>query len=63
MIHVKFILTPCVAPVSWQVIRDHLQGEMTVMCKSSPADLVTMTDQKVEELIMASIMEKFPTHR
>ncbi|XP_048858116.1 inositol monophosphatase 1 isoform X1 [Brienomyrus brachyistius] len=44
------------------VIRDHLQGEMTVMCKSSPADLVTATDQKVEELIMASIMEKFPTH-
>ncbi|MBN3271847.1 IMPA1 monophosphatase, partial [Polyodon spathula] len=35
---------------------------MSVMLKSSPADLVTETDQKVESLIISSIREKFPTH-
>ncbi|MBN3285804.1 IMPA1 monophosphatase, partial [Polyodon spathula] len=32
------------------------------MSKSSPVDLVTETDQKVESMIISSIREKFPTH-
>ncbi|XP_077666212.1 inositol monophosphatase 1 isoform X2 [Eretmochelys imbricata] len=32
------------------------------MVKSSPADLVTVTDQKVEKMIISSIKEKYPSH-
>ncbi|MBN3321145.1 IMPA1 monophosphatase, partial [Atractosteus spatula] len=32
------------------------------MLKSSPVDLVTETDQKVEALIISSIKQKFPSH-
>lgn len=46
-----------------QMIREALQSDISVMQKSSPVDLVTETDQKVEQLIIASIKEKFPTHR
>ncbi|KAG2458023.1 IMPA1 monophosphatase, partial [Polypterus senegalus] len=46
-----------------QMIRAALKNEMTVMLKSSPADLVTETDQKVESMIISSIKEKFPSHR
>ncbi|XP_072267197.1 inositol monophosphatase 1 [Pyxicephalus adspersus] len=44
------------------VIRAALKEEVSVMLKSSPADLVTATDQKVEEMIISSIKEKYPTH-
>nr|XP_046264170.1 inositol monophosphatase 1 isoform X2 [Scatophagus argus]XP_046264171.1 inositol monophosphatase 1 isoform X2 [Scatophagus argus] len=33
------------------------------MTKSSSVDLVTQTDQKVEQLIIQSVKKKFPTHR
>ncbi|XP_053294862.1 inositol monophosphatase 1 isoform X2 [Pleuronectes platessa] len=33
------------------------------MTKSSSIDLVTKTDQKVEQLIIQSVREKFPSHR
>lgn len=48
-----------------QVVREALQddGKKTVMTKSSSVDLVTQTDQKVEQLIIQSVKEKFPTHR
>ncbi|XP_034717974.1 inositol monophosphatase 1-like [Etheostoma cragini] len=45
-----------------RMIREALQKDITVMHKSSPVDLVTETDQKVEQLIIASIKEKYPTH-
>ncbi|XP_036414640.1 inositol monophosphatase 1-like [Colossoma macropomum] len=45
-----------------KMIREALQKEISVREKSSPVDLVTETDQKVEELIISSIREKFPTH-
>lgn len=48
---------------SCQVIREALQKDIDVMEKSSPVDLVTETDQRVEQLIISSIKEKFPTHR
>ncbi|KAM4705899.1 inositol monophosphatase 1 [Rhinophrynus dorsalis] len=40
-----------------------LKEEVSVMVKSSPADLVTATDQKVEEMIISAIKEKYPSHR
>ncbi|XP_040922303.1 inositol monophosphatase 2 [Toxotes jaculatrix] len=45
-----------------KMIREALQKDITVMEKSSPVDLVTETDQKVEQLIISSIKEKYPTH-
>ncbi|KAM8966855.1 inositol monophosphatase 1 [Pelodytes ibericus] len=39
-----------------------LKEEVSVMLKSSPADLVTATDQKVEEMIISLIKEKYPSH-
>jgi myo-inositol-1(or 4)-monophosphatase len=45
------------------MIREALKNEMDVMIKSSPADLVTVTDQKVEKMLMSSIKEKYPCHR
>lgn len=46
-----------------QMIREALQKDISIMEKSSPVDLVTETDQKVEQLIISSIKEKYPTHR
>jgi myo-inositol-1(or 4)-monophosphatase len=45
------------------VICEALKHEMNVMIKSSPADLVTATDQKVEKMLISSIKEKYPSHR
>lgn len=45
------------------MIREALQKDITIMQKSSPVDLVTETDQKVEQLIISSLKEKYPTHR
>uniref|UniRef100_A0A665X7Z8 Inositol-1-monophosphatase n=2 Tax=Echeneis naucrates TaxID=173247 RepID=A0A665X7Z8_ECHNA len=45
-----------------EMVREALQKEIAVMQKSSPVDLVTETDQKVEQLIISSIKEKYPTH-
>uniref|UniRef100_A0A8C6HAZ0 Inositol-1-monophosphatase n=1 Tax=Mus spicilegus TaxID=10103 RepID=A0A8C6HAZ0_MUSSI len=45
-----------------EMIREALKNEMDVMIKSSPADLVTVTDQKVEKMLMSSIKEKYPCH-
>ncbi|XP_052036834.1 inositol monophosphatase 1 [Apodemus sylvaticus] len=45
-----------------EMIREALKTEMNVMIKSSPADLVTVTDQKVEKMLMSSIKEKYPYH-
>ncbi|XP_028833654.1 inositol monophosphatase 1 isoform X2 [Denticeps clupeoides] len=46
-----------------EMVREALQNERSIMCKSSSVDLVTQTDQKVEQLIVSSVKEKFPTHR
>lgn len=45
------------------MVRGALKDDRTVMTKSSAVDLVTQTDQKVEQLIIQSVKEKFPTHR
>uniref|UniRef100_A0A665TIT6 Inositol-1-monophosphatase n=1 Tax=Echeneis naucrates TaxID=173247 RepID=A0A665TIT6_ECHNA len=46
-----------------EVVREALHEDRKVMTKSSSVDLVTQTDQKVEQLIIQSVKEKFPTHR
>ncbi|XP_060099563.1 inositol monophosphatase 1 isoform X2 [Heteronotia binoei] len=45
-----------------KIICEALKEEIAVMVKSSPADLVTVTDQKVENMIISSIKEKYPSH-
>lgn len=45
-----------------EVVREALKNEMNVMIKSSPADLVTATDQKVEKMLISFIKEKYPSH-
>uniref|UniRef100_A0A8C6QFE1 Lithium-sensitive myo-inositol monophosphatase A1 n=1 Tax=Nannospalax galili TaxID=1026970 RepID=A0A8C6QFE1_NANGA len=47
---------------SGEVIQEALKNEMNVMIKSSPADLVTVTDQKVEQMFISSIKEKYLSH-
>ncbi|XP_067887779.1 inositol monophosphatase 1 [Heterodontus francisci] len=51
-----------VARKAGAVICDALRKEQTVQIKSSPADLVTETDQNVEKMIICTLKEKFPSH-
>ncbi|XP_078072179.1 inositol monophosphatase 1 [Mustelus asterias] len=51
-----------VARQAGTVICDALKKEHTVQIKSSPADLVTETDQNVEKMIINTLKEKFPSH-
>ncbi|XP_029447417.1 inositol monophosphatase 1 [Rhinatrema bivittatum] len=51
-----------IARKAGEVICGALKKEARIMLKSSPADLVTETDQKVEAMIISSIKEKFPSH-
>lgn len=46
-----------------QVVRKALTEEKRVSTKTSVVDLVTETDQFVEELIISALREKFPSHR
>ncbi|KAI2550457.1 IMPA1 isoform 8, partial [Pan troglodytes] len=46
-----------------EVVCEAIKNEMNVMLKSSPVDLVTATDQKVEKMLISSIKEKYPSHR
>ncbi len=46
-----------------QIVRGAVQNDLKIMCKSSSVDLVTKTDQNVEQLIITSVKEKFPEHR
>ncbi|XP_031734021.1 inositol monophosphatase 1-like isoform X1 [Anarrhichthys ocellatus] len=45
-----------------EVVHEALQDDRKVMTKSSSVDLVTQTDQKVEQLIIQSVKYKYPTH-
>ncbi|XP_053349508.1 inositol monophosphatase 2 [Clarias gariepinus] len=46
-----------------QMVRVSVMQEKRVSSKSTPADLVTEADQQVEELIISTLREKFPSHR
>ncbi|CAB1453190.1 unnamed protein product [Pleuronectes platessa] len=52
-----------IARKSGELVREALRDDRKVMTKSSSIDLVTKTDQKVEQLIIQSVREKFPSHR
>nr|XP_043871040.1 inositol monophosphatase 1-like isoform X2 [Solea senegalensis] len=52
-----------IAQKAGEVVREALRGDRKVMTKSSSIDLVTQTDQKVEQLIIQSVKERFPAHR
>ncbi|XP_053103161.1 inositol monophosphatase 1 isoform X2 [Hemicordylus capensis] len=45
-----------------EVIREALTKDISIMIKSAPTDLVTVTDQKVENMLISSIAEKYPSH-
>ncbi|XP_043923300.1 inositol monophosphatase 2 [Protopterus annectens] len=46
-----------------EVVRKALKEDKRVSTKTSAADLVTETDQLVEELIISTLKKKFPNHR
>ncbi|GCB67291.1 inositol monophosphatase 2-like isoform X2 [Scyliorhinus torazame] len=52
-----------VALEAGKIIREALRIEKRVQTKSSAADLVTETDRLVENLIISTLSEKFPSHR
>ncbi|XP_028297158.1 inositol monophosphatase 1-like [Gouania willdenowi] len=46
-----------------EVILSAFQQQKEVRLKSSPADLVTETDQQVEKMLISAIRRKYPQHR
>ncbi|XP_035676298.1 inositol monophosphatase 1-like isoform X1 [Branchiostoma floridae] len=51
------------ARMAGKEVRSAFYREKTVTMKSSPADLVTETDQNVEKVVFSFFRRKFPTHR
>ncbi|XP_019625588.1 PREDICTED: inositol monophosphatase 1-like [Branchiostoma belcheri] len=51
------------ARLAGKEVRSAFYREKTVTMKSSPADLVTETDQNVEKMVFSFFRRKFPTHR
>lgn len=45
------------------IIKEAFYSEKAIVTKSCATDLVTETDQKVEEIILSSINEKYPDHK
>ncbi|XP_036375475.1 inositol monophosphatase 1-like [Megalops cyprinoides] len=52
-----------IAKQAREVILDAFRIKKSVMLKSSPADLVTETDQRVERMLISAIREKYPLHK
>ncbi|TRY98054.1 hypothetical protein DNTS_004432 [Danionella cerebrum] len=52
-----------VARRAGQVVSCAVNQEKQVSSKSTPTDLVTETDHQVEELIISTLRQKYPTHR
>ncbi|XP_059200808.1 inositol monophosphatase 1-like [Centropristis striata] len=46
-----------------EVVLTAFQQQKDVKLKSSPADLVTETDQRVEKILIAAIRNRYPEHR
>lgn len=46
-----------------QMVRVSVMQEKRVSSKSTPTDLVTEADQHVEQMIISTLREKFPSHR
>ncbi|XP_030607893.1 inositol monophosphatase 1-like [Archocentrus centrarchus] len=52
-----------VAKQAGEVVLTAFQQQKEVKLKSSPADLVTETDQRVEKILIAAIRNQYPQHR
>ncbi|KAI1888973.1 hypothetical protein AGOR_G00174280 [Albula goreensis] len=52
-----------IARSAGQVVREAVKQEKRISTKSTPVDLVTEADHLVEELIISTLREKFPSHR
>nr|XP_019967549.1 PREDICTED: inositol monophosphatase 1-like [Paralichthys olivaceus] len=52
-----------VAKQASEVVLSAIQQQKEVKLKSSPADLVTETDQQVEKILINSIKNRYPLHR
>ncbi|GAA6235090.1 inositol monophosphatase 1-like [Lates japonicus] len=52
-----------VAKQASEIILSAFQQQKEVKLKSSPADLVTETDQRVEKILISAIRTKYPLHR
>uniref|UniRef100_A0A671S013 Inositol-1-monophosphatase n=1 Tax=Sinocyclocheilus anshuiensis TaxID=1608454 RepID=A0A671S013_9TELE len=51
------------APENTIVVQSAVKQEKQVSSKSTPTDLVTEADHQVEELIISTLREKYPSHR
>ncbi|EPY79349.1 hypothetical protein CB1_000932068 [Camelus ferus] len=64
--HVTFLSLLCLFPAVFApglIVRKALSEEKRVSTKTSAADLVTETDQVVEDLILSELHQRFPSHR
>ncbi|XP_062377436.1 inositol monophosphatase 2 [Sardina pilchardus] len=52
-----------IAHKAGKVVQEAVKQEKLVSTKSTPTDLVTEADQQVEDLIISTLREKFPSHR
>ncbi|KAI7792870.1 inositol monophosphatase 2 [Triplophysa rosa] len=52
-----------IAQRAGQVVQSAVKQEKRVSSKSTPTDLVTEADHQVEELIISTLREKYPSHR
>lgn len=52
-----------IAKQASEVVLAAFNGQKEVRLKSSPADLVTETDQRVEKMLISSIRKQYPQHR
>ncbi|XP_076147141.1 inositol monophosphatase 2 [Alosa pseudoharengus] len=52
-----------IAHKAGKVVQEAVKQEKRVSSKSTPTDLVTEADQQVEDLIISTLREKFPSHR
>ncbi|KAL2085459.1 hypothetical protein ACEWY4_018779 [Coilia grayii] len=52
-----------IAHKAGKVVQEAVKQEKQVSSKSTPTDLVTEADQQVEDLIISTLKDKFPSHR
>uniref|UniRef100_A0AAR2K0Q9 Inositol-1-monophosphatase n=2 Tax=Pygocentrus nattereri TaxID=42514 RepID=A0AAR2K0Q9_PYGNA len=52
-----------IARTAGQLVQEAVKQEKSVSSKSTPTDLVTEADQQVEDLIISTLRERFPSHR
>uniref|UniRef100_A0A672LZG0 Inositol-1-monophosphatase n=1 Tax=Sinocyclocheilus grahami TaxID=75366 RepID=A0A672LZG0_SINGR len=60
-----YINNPCIAALAAEntiAVQSAVKQEKQVSSKSTPTDLVTEADHQVEELIISTLREKYPSH-